>query len=40
MNVKEYIDTNWDNTTGFFTEDDDTLIGLLHPYTVPCSDNI
>ena len=36
MNVKEYIENNWDNTTRLFTEDDDTLIGLPHPYTVPC----
>ena len=35
MNVKEYIEDNWDNTTRLFTEDDDTLIGLPHPYTVP-----
>lgn len=36
MNVKEYIEANWDNTTRIFTEDKDTLIGLPHPYTVPC----
>ena len=36
MNVKEYIENNWDNTTRLYTEDDDTLIGLPHPYTVPC----
>ncbi len=36
MNVKEYIEANWENTTRFFTEDNDTLIGLPHPYTVPC----
>ena len=36
MNVREYIGSNWDNTTRFFTEDNDTLIGLPYPYTVPC----
>ena len=36
MNVREYIEANWDNTTRFFTEDKDTLIGLPYPYTVPC----
>ena len=36
MNVKEYIEANWDNTTRFFTADNDTLIGLPKPYTVPC----
>ncbi len=36
MTVKEYIDANWDNTTRYVTEDKDTLIGLPHPYTVPC----
>ena len=36
MNVKEYIEANWDNTTRFFTDDNDTLIGLPKPYTVPC----
>ena len=36
MNVKEYIEANWDNTTRCFTEDNDTLIGLPYPYTVPC----
>ena len=36
MNVKEYIEANWDNTTRHFTEDNDTLIGLPYPYTVPC----
>ena len=35
MNVREYIGSNWDNTTRFFTEDNDTLIGLPYPYTVP-----
>ncbi|MBO5935995.1 MAG: alpha,alpha-trehalase [Clostridia bacterium] len=39
MNVKEYIEANWDKTTRFFTEDNDTLIGLPHPYTVPCCEN-
>ncbi len=36
MNVREYIGSNWDNTIRFFTEDNDTLIGLPYPYTVPC----
>ena len=36
MNVKEYIESNWENTTRFFTENNDTLIGLPYPYTVPC----
>ena len=36
MNVKEYIEANWDNTTRVVTEDKDTLIGLPYPYTVPC----
>lgn len=36
MNVKEYISDNWEKTTRFFTQDNDTLIGLPYPYTVPC----
>ena len=39
VNVKEYIETNWDKTTRFSTEDNGTLIGLPYPYTVPCCEN-
>ena len=36
MNIREYIKGNWDNTIRENTWDDGTLIGLPHPYTVPC----
>ncbi len=35
MTVIDYILNNWDNTLRFNTEDEDNLIGLPKPYTVP-----
>ena len=36
MNIREYIQRNWDKTIRYNTQDNGTLIGLPYPYTVPC----
>ena len=36
--VLDYIAANWGNTTRFNPVSEGTLIGLPHPYTVPCAD--
>lgn len=36
--VREFIRTSWDAAVRFNPADDGTLIGLPHPYTVPCVD--
>ena len=39
MTVKEYIQKNMPRTLRENREDNDTLIGLPYPYTVPCAEN-
>ena len=34
--VKEYISSAWDSTVRYNPEDDGTLLGMPHNYTVPC----
>ena len=34
--VEQYIENGWKNCIRHNTEDDDTLIGMPYPYTVPC----
>lgn len=36
MNIREYIQRNWDKTIRCNMQDNGTLIGLPYPYTVPC----
>lgn len=38
MTILEYINYNWDKTIRINKEDEETLIGLPYPYTVPCAD--
>lgn len=40
MTVTEYIYENLDETIRRNTEDEDTLLGLPYPYTVPCIDEM
>lgn len=39
MEVKEYIRENMRRTVRMNTQDEDTLIGLPYPYTVPCAEH-
>ena len=36
MNIRDYIRSNWGKTIRHNPKDNDTLIGLPYPYTVPC----
>lgn len=38
--IKQYILDNWDKTIKFNQNDDDTLIGLPKPYTIPCASDM
>ena len=40
MTVQRYIQENMDRTLRQNVKDDGTLIGLPHPYTVPCADGM
>ena len=34
--VAAFIESHWEETVRFSPHDEDTLLGLPHPYTIPC----
>lgn len=40
ISLEEYLNVNWDRVVRFNPNDEDTLIGLPYPYTVPCAKGV